>query len=165
VYKIRQSPSGAGTRTGSAAPSWIGSRNSKDTLVTSSVSHNLNDKVTADTRGAFTHWAPRRQTRHLIGAEQLALIGPRATLVNTARGLMVEEAAPVQALKAGTLARAGLDVFEHEPEVHPDLLDCGMSSPPAHRQRGPCDPRPDGRARDRQRVRCSGRRATADLIG
>lgn len=62
-------------------------------------------------------------TRHLINAERLALMGPESYLVNTARGDIVDENALVNALKAGQIAGAGLDVYENEPEVHPSLLD------------------------------------------
>lgn len=61
-------------------------------------------------------------TRHLIGARELALMKPTAYLINTARGPIVDEQALVDALKANRITGAGLDVYEHEPRVHPDLL-------------------------------------------
>ena len=63
-------------------------------------------------------------THHLIGAAELAAMKPSAFLVNTARGPIVDEAALVEALRGGVIAGAGLDVFEHEPAVHPGLLEC-----------------------------------------
>jgi len=61
-------------------------------------------------------------TRHLVGAAQLALMKPTAYLINSARGPIVDELALVQALKDKRIAGAGLDVYEHEPRPHADLL-------------------------------------------
>jgi glyoxylate reductase len=64
------------------------------------------------------------QTHHLINAERLAMMKPTAVLVNTSRGPVIDEKALAQALKEGQICAAGLDVFEHEPDVYPGLLDC-----------------------------------------
>ncbi|MDO9194917.1 D-glycerate dehydrogenase [Rhodoferax sp.] len=61
-------------------------------------------------------------SHHAIGAAELALMKPTATLVNIARGGIVDDAALAHALRNKTIAAAGLDVFEGEPKVHPDLL-------------------------------------------
>jgi glyoxylate reductase len=60
-------------------------------------------------------------TRHQIGARELRLMKKTTFLINTARGPIVDEAALVRALKAKTIAGAGLDVFEHEPKVSTEL--------------------------------------------
>ena len=62
------------------------------------------------------------ETRHLIDADALDRMRDDAYLVNTARGPVVDEAALAAALRDGVIAGAALDVFEHEPEVHPDLV-------------------------------------------
>ncbi|THJ24823.1 MAG: D-glycerate dehydrogenase [Nitrospira sp. CG24E] len=60
-------------------------------------------------------------THHLIGSRELAWMRPTAFLINTARGPIVDEASLVDALKRGTIAGAGLDVYEEEPTLHPEL--------------------------------------------
>jgi gluconate 2-dehydrogenase len=62
------------------------------------------------------------ESHHAIGAAELALMKPTATLVNIARGGIVDDAALARALRDRKIAAAGLDVFEGEPKVHPDLL-------------------------------------------
>lgn len=62
------------------------------------------------------------ENRHAIGEAELKAMKPTAVLVNIARGGIVDDAALARALAAGTIASAGVDVFEGEPSVHPDLL-------------------------------------------
>ncbi|WP_108376053.1 D-glycerate dehydrogenase [Limnohabitans sp. T6-5] len=62
------------------------------------------------------------ESHHTIGAAELAMMKPTATLVNIARGGIVDDAALATALREQRIAAAGLDVFEGEPAVHPDLL-------------------------------------------
>ena len=61
-------------------------------------------------------------SHHLVGATEIALMKPTATLTNIARGGIVDDAALAQALRDKRIAAAGLDVFEGEPAVHPELL-------------------------------------------
>ncbi len=61
-------------------------------------------------------------SHHAIGAAEIAQMKPTATLVNIARGGIVDDAALALALREQRIAAAGLDVFEGEPQVHPDLL-------------------------------------------
>ena len=62
------------------------------------------------------------ESHHAIGAAEIAQMKPTATLINIARGGIVDDAALAQALRERRIAAAGLDVFEGEPKVHPDLL-------------------------------------------
>lgn len=61
-------------------------------------------------------------SHHIVGAAELALMKPTSTLVNIARGGVVDDAALAAALREGRIAATGLDVFEGEPVVHPGLL-------------------------------------------
>ncbi|MBU3566497.1 D-glycerate dehydrogenase [Polynucleobacter sp. MWH-HuK1] len=62
------------------------------------------------------------ESHHTIGAKEIALMKSTATLINIARGGIVDDAALAQALKEKRIFAAGLDVFEGEPKVHPELL-------------------------------------------
>lgn len=80
------------------------------------------DEVFAKADFVSLHCPATPETRHLVNAGRLKQMKKGAFLINTARGDVVDEAALVQALKAGTIAGAGLDVFEKEPVVTEDLL-------------------------------------------
>ncbi|MBV8282314.1 MAG: D-glycerate dehydrogenase, partial [Candidatus Eremiobacteraeota bacterium] len=62
-------------------------------------------------------------TKHLINAQTLGKMKPTACLINTSRGPVIDEAALVVALRSGTIAAAGLDVYEHEPKLSPGLVE------------------------------------------
>lgn len=62
-----------------------------------------------------------KETRHLVGVQQLKMMKPTAILINTSRGPVVDEQALAEALRDGSIAAAGLDVFEDEPEINPLL--------------------------------------------
>src|SRR5215472_4861991 len=74
----------------------------------------------ADFISVHTPYMP--STHHLIGEREFGLMKPSAILINTARGPIVDEKALVKALQSGTIAGAGLDVFENEPAVEPELM-------------------------------------------
>jgi len=80
------------------------------------------DDVLREADFVSLHSPATPETRHLIDARRLALMKRGAFLINNARGDIIDEAALVAALKQGTIAGAGLDVFEREPAVTPDLL-------------------------------------------
>ena len=81
------------------------------------------DELLAEADLISVHVALTPETRHLFGSEQFRKMKPTAVLVNTSRGPVIDEAALVDALRAGELFAAGLDVFEKEPEVHQGLLE------------------------------------------
>ena len=62
------------------------------------------------------------ETRRIVDAEILGALGPDGVLVNVARGSLVDEAALIDALKNGTILAAGLDAYENEPHVRPELI-------------------------------------------
>ena len=64
------------------------------------------------------------ETRHAFSSEEFSAMKPSAIFINTTRGPVVDETALALALHAGDIGAAGLDVFEDEPEIHPELLKC-----------------------------------------
>ncbi len=79
------------------------------------------DELLARADFVSLHCPATPQTHHLLDAAKLRLMQPHAHLINTARGDIIDEQALVAALEAGQLAGAGLDVYEHEPQVHAGL--------------------------------------------
>ncbi|HXW40087.1 MAG TPA: D-glycerate dehydrogenase [Xanthobacteraceae bacterium] len=75
------------------------------------------DQLLGEADFVSIHSPLNEQTRHQIGARELGLMKTSAFLINTARGAIVDEKALVRALKKKQIAGAGLDVFEHEPQV------------------------------------------------
>jgi glyoxylate reductase len=80
------------------------------------------DELLATADVVSLHLPLSDESRHLIDEHALARMKETAVLVNTSRGPIVDEEALITALTQGTIAGAALDVFEHEPEVHPGLL-------------------------------------------
>ncbi len=80
------------------------------------------DEVLQQSDFVSIHTPYTQETHHLLGERELALMKPEAMLINTSRGPIVDEKALVQALQSNTIAAAGLDVFEREPAVEPELL-------------------------------------------
>jgi glyoxylate reductase len=84
--------------------------------------HRSLDRLLAESDFVSVHAPLNAETRHMIGAREFALMKPSAFFINTARGPIVDEEALVRALKEKRIAGAGLDVYENEPKVHPDLI-------------------------------------------
>ncbi len=80
------------------------------------------DEVLKTAHFVSLHCPSTPQTRHLINAVRLRQMRRDAVLVNTARGAILDERALLEALEAGAIAGAGLDVYEREPEVTAGLL-------------------------------------------
>lgn len=81
------------------------------------------DDLLAESDVVSVHCPLTPSTRHLFNADAFRAMKPTAVLVNTARGPVVDELALAEALRAGEIFAAGLDVFEREPEVTAELLD------------------------------------------
>ncbi len=82
------------------------------------------DTLLAESDIISLHVPLRPDTRHVFDAEAFRKMKKTAVLVNTARGPVVDEAALARALQEGEIFAAGLDVFEEEPKIHPELLKC-----------------------------------------
>jgi glyoxylate reductase len=93
-----------------------------DTEESLNAQHRPLDRLLEESDFVSLHVNYTPETHHLIDATQLARMKPTAYLINTARGAVIHEAALVEALRAGHLAGAGLDVYEDEPAVDPGLL-------------------------------------------
>jgi glyoxylate reductase len=81
------------------------------------------DELLRESDFIVVNCAYTRETHHLIGERELHLMKPTAFLINTSRGPIVDEAALARALRERTIAGAGLDVYENEPRVEPELIE------------------------------------------
>lgn len=82
------------------------------------------ERILAEADFLSIHVPLTAKTRHSIGEPELRVMKPTAVIVNTSRGPVIDEAALARALREKWIAAAGIDVFEREPQVHPDLLAC-----------------------------------------
>ncbi len=96
-------------------------RDSRASSVDPSWLHLPFEEVLAQSDFISLHVPLTADTHHLIGSAQLRRMRPTAFLINTSRGAVVDEAALVEAVRAGWIAGAGLDVYEREPDLHPVL--------------------------------------------
>ena len=84
--------------------------------------HVTQDELLAQSDFIVLQMPYTKETHHLIGARELAKMKPTAILINSTRGGVVDDAALIDALSAGTIRAAGLDVFENEPKLNPAFL-------------------------------------------
>ena len=82
------------------------------------------ERLLAESDFISLHVPLTTETRHYIAEPELRMMKPTAILINASRGPVVDEAALARALAERRIAAAGLDVFEHEPQIHPELLKC-----------------------------------------
>jgi len=80
------------------------------------------DQLLSESDFVSVHAPLTAETRHLVGERELKLMKPTAFIINTSRGPIVDEKALVRALREKRIAGAGLDVYENEPKVEPELL-------------------------------------------
>ena len=97
-------------------------RLSPDREATLKVEYRQLDALLAEADIVSIHASLNPDSDHLITGDRLALMKKSAVLINVARGAIVDEKALAEALKTGQLWAAGLDVYEHEPQIEPDLL-------------------------------------------
>lgn len=102
---------------------WNRTRLSPDEEASLGITYCEMDGLLQESDFVSLHVALNDETRHLIGPQQLSLMKSTACIVNTARGPVIDEKALVEALQGGTIAAAGLDVYEQEPQLEPELYD------------------------------------------
>lgn len=102
---------------------WNRTRLSVEEEASLGVTYREMDDVLRNSDYVSIHVALNDQTKHLIGRAELALMKPTACIVNTARGPIIDEKALVKALQDGTITSAGLDVYENEPLLEPELYE------------------------------------------
>lgn len=103
---------------------WNRTRLSKERELELGVEYRELDQLWPECDFISIHVAYNDQTHHLVSTSQFEKMKSTATLVNTARGAIIDEKAMVKALQTGQLGRAGLDVYEDEPRLEAEL--CGM---------------------------------------
>lgn len=111
---------------------WNRTRLSEAEETAMGITYTSREEVLAQSDFVSLHVALTPETTHLIGAAELAAMKSTAYLINTARGPVVDEKALVEALKSGSIGGAGLDVFEKEPILEPELYDLSNVVIPPH---------------------------------